>query len=126
MASIAKKNVNVRNAPSTSADILFQAHFGYPVEVQKTKGSWVQIRDWEGNTGWVYYPLINRKVQTVLVVPDRVNIRKGPGLKYKVVEQAEGGMIYKLFEEKGKWVKIGYYLENEEIGWVRSDMVWGE
>jgi uncharacterized protein YgiM (DUF1202 family) len=126
MASIGKKTVNVRNGPSLNAEILFTTHLGYPVEVKKTKGSWVQIKDWEGNSGWVYYPLVNRNVQTVLVVPEVVNIRKGPGLKYRVVEQAEGGKIYKLFGEKGKWVKIGYYLENEEIGWVRSDLVWGE
>jgi SH3-like domain-containing protein len=126
MASIGKKNVNVRNAPSPNAAVIFQTHLGYPVEVKQTKGSWVQIKDWDDNIGWVYYPLLNRNVQTVLVIPDLVNIRQGPGLKYRVVEQAEGGKIYKLLEEKGQWVKIGYYLENEEVGWVRSDMVWGE
>lgn len=126
MASVGKNNVNVRNAPSLQADVLYQLHLGYPVEVRKTKGSWVKIKDWDDNTGWVYRPLINRKVHTALVIPEVVNIRKGPGLKYGVVEQAEGGEIYKIFKEKGDWLKIGYYLENQAIGWVRSDMVWGK
>ena len=126
MASIRKDNVNVRNAPSLQADILYKIHFGFPVEVQQTKGSWVQIKDWDGNSGWVYQPLINKKVQTALVLPDSVNIRKGPGLKYGVVSKAAGGEIYKIFGEKGSWVRIGYYLENQPVGWVRNDLVWGE
>ncbi|MBI4643179.1 MAG: SH3 domain-containing protein [Deltaproteobacteria bacterium] len=126
MASIAKENVNVRSAPNLQADVVFQVHFGYPVEIKQTKGSWVQIEDWDDNTGWVYRPLINRKVQTALVIPDRVNIRKGPGLKYPVVDYASSGEIYKIFTEKGNWIKIGYYQENSEVGWVRSDLVWGE
>ena len=126
MASIGKENVNVRSAPNLRADVLFQIHFGYPVEVEKTKGSWVRIKDWDNKTGWVYRPLINQKVQTALIIPERVNIRKGPGLQYGIVNHGESGEVYKIFGEKGNWVKIGYYLENEVIGWVRSDMVWGE
>jgi len=126
MASIGKEDVNVRNAPSLDAKVLFQVPFGYPVEVTQTKDTWVEIKDYENDTGWVYQPLINRKVQTVLVLEDRVNVRQGPGLNYKVVDQVKHGNIYKLFEEKGQWVKIGFYLENKEIGWVRNDLVWGE
>ena len=126
MASIGKDNVNVRSGPSLKANVLFKIHFGFPVEVQKTKGSWVQIKDWDGQIGWVYRPLINKKVQTAMVLPDKVNIRKGPGLRYRVVSRAEGGEIYKVFAEKGSWVRIGYYLENQPVGWVRNDLVWGE
>ena len=39
--------------------------------------------------------------------------------------QASKGEIYKIFDEKGQWVKVGYYLENEVIGWIREDLVWG-
>lgn len=126
MASVGKNNVNVRRAPSRQADVIFKIHLGFPVEVQQAKGSWVQIKDWDGNLGWVYRPLINKKVQTALVLPDIANIRKGPGLKYQVVNHAEGGEIYKIFGEKGNWVRIGYYLENQPVGWVRNDLVWGE
>ncbi len=126
MASIGKEKVNVRSAPNLEAEVLFQAHLGYPVELSKTKGSWVQIKDWQENVGWIYRPLVNQKVRTAVVLPDRVNIRKGPGLKHQVVTQAKGGEVYKILEENKSWVRIGYYLENEEVGWIRKDMVWGE
>lgn len=126
MASIGKEKVNVRSAPNHEAEVLFQAHLGYPVELSKTKGNWVQIKDWQENVGWIFRPLVNQKVRTAVVLPDRVNIRKGPGLKYQVTTQAKGGEVYKILEENKSWVRIGYYLENEEVGWIRKDMVWGE
>lgn len=125
-ASIGKSKVNVRSKPSLKSEVLFQAHLGYPVEVEKTKGKWVQIRDWQDNVGWVYRPLVNKKIHTAVVLPEKVNIRKGPGLRYRVVGQAESGEVYKIFQEKRGWVRVGYYLENQVIGWIRNDLVWGE
>ena len=125
-ASIDKDKVNVRSTPSLKADVLFQAHLGYPVELKKTQGEWVQIEDWQGNVGWVYKPLINQKIHTAVVVPDKVNVRKGPSLKYPVVAKAESGEVYKVFKKKNGWVQVGYYLENQKVGWIRKDMVWGE
>jgi uncharacterized protein YgiM (DUF1202 family) len=86
----------------------------------------VQVKDWQDNVGWVYRPLLNKKVQTAVVVPEKVNVREGPGLGYSVVSQAECGEVYKIFKEKKGWVKIGYYVENQELGWIRKDLVWGE
>jgi hypothetical protein len=40
--------------------------------------------------------------------------------------QVSKGEIYKIFDEKAEWVKVGYYLENEVIGWIREDLVWGD
>jgi len=125
-ASIKKDKVNVRSAPSLKSDVLFQAHLGYPVEIAQTKGRWVKIKDWQDNVGWVYRPLISQKVKTAVIKPELVNIRKGPGLKYGVVGQAESGEVYKVFKKKNGWVKVGYYLENQQVGWVRHDLVWGE
>jgi len=125
-ASIKKDKVNVRSAPRLKSDVLFQAHLGYPVEVATTKGKWAKIKDWQGNVGWVYRPLISRKVHTAVIMPERVNIRKGPGLRYGVVAQAECGEVYKVFKKKNGWVKVGYYLENQQVGWIRHDLVWGE
>jgi uncharacterized protein YgiM (DUF1202 family) len=125
-ASIGQEKVNVRKSPNLKAEVLFQAHLGYPVELEKTKGDWVQIKDWQDKVGWVYRPLINKNVQTAVIVPERVNVRKGPGLSYSVVSQAECGEVYKIFKEQKGWVKIGYYVENQELGWIRKDLVWGE
>jgi SH3-like domain-containing protein len=125
MQSIGKDRVNVRSKPNINSKVVFEALLGYPIQIEKQKNNWVYFTDWENNTGWVYKPLVSR-TQTALVLVEDANIRKGPSLRRPVVRQASKGEIYKIFDEKGEWVKVGYYLENEVIGWIRQDLVWGD
>ncbi len=125
MKSIAKDRVNVRSNPNLNSAVVFQAFLGYPMEVEKLQKNWAYCTDWKDNSGWVYKPLLSN-IQTAVVLVDNANIRKGPSLRRPVVQRASKGEIYKVFAERGKWVKVGYYLENEEIGWIRQDLVWGE
>jgi SH3-like domain-containing protein len=124
MASIGKDRVNVRSKPNLSSEVLFQASLGYPVEIEKQQDIWVYFTDWKHHAGWVNKGLIS-KTRTAVIM-DEANIRRGPGLNQPVVTKASQGEIYKIFAEKGDWVKIGYYLENEAVGWVRQDLVWGD
>lgn len=125
MKSIGKDQVNVRSKPDLSSEILFEASLGYPIEIGKQQDNWVYFTDWKNNSGWVYKPLVSG-TQTAVILVDQANVRKGPSLRKPVVMKASQGEIYKIFGEKGNWVEIGYYLENEVIGWVRQDMVWGD
>jgi uncharacterized protein YgiM (DUF1202 family) len=125
MSSIGKDRVNLRAQPNLQSEVLLQAGLGYPVEIERQQNNWVYCHDWKDNAGWVYKPLLS-DIQTAVITVDNANIRKGPSLKKPVVMQASKGEIYKVFQEQGQWVKIGYYLENEVIGWVRHDLVWGD
>jgi len=125
MKSIGKKRANVRAKPNLKSDVLFQVFQGDPIKVAKQRDDWVYVTDYKHNTGWVYKPLVSN-TRTVVVLVDNANIRKGPGSKGPVVGKGSEGEIYKLFAEKGRWVKVGYYWENKVIGWIRDDLVWGE
>jgi SH3-like domain-containing protein len=125
MQSIGKDRVNVRSKPDLNSEIIFETSLGYKIQIEKQKNNWVYFTDWKNNTGWVYQPLVSR-TQTALIAVEEANIRKGPSVRKPVVKQASRGEIYKIFDEKGEWVKVGYYLENEVIGWIRQDLVWGD
>jgi N-acetylmuramoyl-L-alanine amidase len=125
MQSIGKDRVNVRSKPNMNSEVVFETFLGYPIQVEKQQKNWVYFTDWKNGAGWVYQPLVSR-TQTALVLVPEANIRKGPNLRTPVVKQASKGEIYKIFDEKGEWVKVGYYLENEVIGWIRQDLVWGD
>jgi SH3-like domain-containing protein len=125
MKSIGKDRVNVRSKPNLGSAVVFQAYLGYPIEIEKQQKNWVYFTDWKNNCGWVYKPMVSA-TQTAVIIVDNANIRKGPSLKKPVVTKASQGEIYKIFGAKGDWVKIGYYLENEVVGWVRQDLVWGD
>ncbi|HZK13234.1 MAG TPA: SH3 domain-containing protein [Desulfobaccales bacterium] len=125
MQSIRKDSVNVRSNPNMKSEVVFETLLGYPIQIEKRQNNWVYFTDWKKRAGRVYQPLVSR-TQTALIVVEDANIRKGPSLRRPAVKQASKGEIYKIFDEKGEWVKVGYYLENEVIGWIRQDLVWGE
>lgn len=125
MQSIGKDQVNVRSGPSINHSVVFQAPLGYPVEIKKQEGPWVLIQDWEGDSGWVSKPFISR-TQTAVVSVVSANVRRSPGVQHAVVKQVHRGEIYKILEKKGCWVKIGYYLEREQVGWIRQDLIFGD
>jgi SH3-like domain-containing protein len=125
MQSIRKNLVNVRSKPKLNSEVVFQASLGYPVQIEKQKSNWVYCTDYKSQAGWIYKPLLS-KTQTAVILVEDANIRKGPSLRRPVVLQASKGEIYKIFDEKGQWIKVGYYQENEVIGWIRQDLVWGD
>lgn len=125
MQSIGKDQVNIRSKPDLNSEVLLKVPLGYPIKVEKEENNWVYFSDWENHNGWVFKPLVSR-IQCAVIMVDHANIRKGPNLNTPVVMEASRGNIFKIFGEKGDWVNVGYYQENEKIGWIRDDLVWGE
>lgn len=123
--SIGRDQVNIRSGPSLTSGIAFHAPLGYPVKIEKEKGKWAFFRDWENNTGWVYKPLIC-DIETAVILVESANVRSSAGKKYAVVAKAKRGQIYKVLARNGNWVHLGYYFGGEAVGWVRSDLVFGE
>lgn len=123
--SIGRDQVNIRSGPSLKSSISFHAPLGYPIKIEKEKGKWVFFRDWENNTGWVYKPLVS-DVETAVVLVESANLRSSAGKKYRVVAKAKRGEIYKVLARNGRWVHLGYFFGGEAVGWVRSDLVFGD
>jgi uncharacterized protein YgiM (DUF1202 family) len=122
--SIARDEVNVRAKPSNKAEVLYKASRGYPVLVKKRQKNWLYVEDWHGKKGWVHAKLVS-PIATTVVEVDEANIRKGPSQKKASIATAKQGEIYKVLAEQHDWVKIGYYFENEPVGWIHDDLVWG-
>ncbi len=122
---IGKDQVNIRSGPNLKSEVIFRAPLAYPIEIKKEEGEWVFFRDWENNTGWVYKPLIS-DARTAIVVAKNANIRSLPGKEHKIAAKAGRGEIYKVLGVKNNWVELGYYYGNDSLGWIRSDLVFGE
>lgn len=123
--SVAKDQINVRSGPGLQHAVTFQAPFGYPVQILETRGDWVNFVDWEGSKGWIHKKFIC-DIRTVVVLKENVNVRAEPDTRHGVVLQVQRGQVYKVAAEKGDWIKIAYYQDDQEIGWIRHDMVFGE
>ncbi len=123
--SIAKDQVNIRSKPSLSSEIIFTAPLGYPIKIEQEANNWSFFHDWQNNRGWVYKPLVS-DIETAVVVVDKANIRNASNTRSQVVSTAEQGEIYKILAKKGDWVRLGYYHGGAEVGWIHSDLVFGE
>ena len=79
--SVARGQVNLRSGPGTHHQADWLLTKGYPLLVLQRKGAWLQVRDVDGDRGWVYRSLTNR-VPHHVVKAERANLRKGPGTQH--------------------------------------------
>ncbi|MEW6426741.1 MAG: SH3 domain-containing protein [Thermodesulfobacteriota bacterium] len=120
-ASIAKDGVNIRSGPSTSSEITWEVFQGFPVEVVERKGDWANTRDFEGDTGWIYAPLLSER-RTVIVKVASGNLRVGPGTNYEVVVTVKYGVVFTPLERDGDWIKVQH--ADSTAGWIHKSLVW--
>ena len=97
MISVAGEKVNLRTGPGTKYSVLWEYGKGYPVRILETRGSWYKVVDFENDSGWVYRKLMARRPH-MIVKKKRINIRSGPGSKYKLIGKANYGLVFKTLE----------------------------
>ena len=122
IVSVKGSVVNTRAGPGTHTEVLWELQRGYPLQVLKRRGSWVQVRDFENDRGWVARSLIGGAPHRV--VKSRVaNIRKGPGTKHALVGQALYGELLRTRAKRGGWVRIE--RGDGQTGWIAKRLLWG-
>jgi SH3-like domain-containing protein len=122
MVSVAKEVINMRTGPSTRYKTQWQLGKGYPLMVVAHKGKWLKVKDFENDVGWVYGSLTSRKPHMV-IKKAVVNIRSGPGTKYRIITQAKYGVVMKTLKQTKGWVKVRH--ASGTSGWMARPMLWG-
>ena len=122
MVSIKGESVNMRSGPGENYSVLWELGRGFPLKIVGTKGSWTKVEDFEGDTGWIYSKLVNRRAH-LIVKKKRINVRSGPSSSYRLVGKANYGVVFKTVKNSKGWAKVKH--ENGLTGWVRRDLLWG-
>jgi len=120
---VAVNKANVRSGPGTNHEILWSAGKYYPLDIINKSGDWYQVRDFEGDTGWVYRSLL-KKIPAVIVKGTMVNVREGPGTDFRVLFQAEKGVSFELLKREKKWLRVRH--ADGDVGWIHKSLVWGD
>ena len=127
MLSVARDNVNMRTGPGTKYKIKWKLSKGFPLKVLKRKGNWYRVRDFEGDIGWIHKSVVNRQAHMIVKVHrgknKKINIRSGPGTKYRIVGKAYYGVVFKTLKKQKGWVKVKH--EKGVQGWVKRTLLWG-
>lgn len=122
MVSVQGSTLNMREGPGTNTAVLWELKRGYPLQITGRKGSWVRVRDFEGDTGWVARSLTGSTPHHV--VKSRVaNLRAGPGTQHRIVGRLEYGELLRTREKRADWVRV----ERSEgvSGWIAKQLLWG-
>lgn len=120
--SVAVDKANVRSGPGKKYEVLWSVGKYFPVDIVKTSGDWRQVRDYEGDVGWIHHSLL-KETSSVIVKGSLVNVREGPGTDAKVLFQAESGVSFKVEEKKDEWLRVKHV--DGDAGWIHESLVWG-
>lgn len=120
--SIKGNQVNVRQSPSTQAEVAWELSKGYPMKVTQKRGNWLKVKDFDGELGWVYRPLTHKQAHHIVKAP-KANMRKGPGTQYKKVASFQQYDLLKTLEKKNGWIKG--QASNGQTGWISKKLLWG-
>lgn len=127
MVAVNGEDINMRSGPGAKNEALFKIGDGFPLEIVKTSGEWLQVKDFEGSVGWVLKKNVNNKPHMVVKAnkgnDETINIRVEPNPKSKVVAQAKYGVVFKTAGKKGGWVNVEH--EKGVKGWIESSLLWG-
>ncbi|MEL7544588.1 MAG: SH3 domain-containing protein, partial [Pseudomonadota bacterium] len=140
--SLKSDRVNVRRGPGLQYPIVWVfRRVGMPVEVIREFDNWWQVRDSEGDEGWVFKGLVTRR-RTALVmgwpvkqtataeasapspadrnapIPIRIEADPASG----VVAYVEAGTIAAIQRCDGRWCRV--FIEPYE-GWIAQRRLWG-
>jgi SH3-like domain-containing protein len=122
-ASVIKDGVFVRSGPTTEYRVLRTVHSSYPFLVIGTRGNWTNVRDFMGQEGWVFTPLLG-VINSAIVKVAKANLRSGPGLENMVAGQVEYGTVMPINDTRDSWYMIITPAGVE--GWISRELVWPE
>ncbi len=122
MVSVKGNTLNMRSGPGTNTEVLWELQRGYPLQVVQRKNRWVQVRDFEGDTGWVAASLTGRTPHHIVKV-NNSNLRKGLGTQHRIVGKANYGELLRTKEKRGSWVRVE--RPSGDIGWISKKLLWG-
>ena len=119
--AVAVSVANVRSGPGKNYDILWEIEKYHPLNVIKKSGQWYHFRDFEGDEGWIYKPLV-RNIPSIITKKEDCNIRSGPGTGFEIVFTASKGVPFKVIKRKGNWIHIQH--ADGDQGWIHNTLVW--
>jgi len=112
---------NMRSGPGTEDAVLWQVEQYHPVIVVEKKGNWYKVKDYENDTAWLHNSLLG-KVDTVITVKDKSNVRSKPDTKSSILFTVDKGVPFKVLEKKGTWIKIQH--ADGDVGWIHNSLIW--
>jgi N-acetylmuramoyl-L-alanine amidase len=132
-ATVTASTLYVRDKAGLNGKIVGQVSRGQKFKILEEKDNWLKIEYKPGVTGWAAGWFFEKKTsspspasssvknQTVTVLHNGTNIRKGAGVHTAVVQRASQGDTFKVNSLSGEWYQIT--LANGNAGYIAGWLV---
>lgn len=123
-ASLRANETNVRAGPGQNYPIKFTYKLkGIPMQVISEYDNWNEIKDYEGQSGWVMQSLLTKK-RTLMIrtTNDFVNLYKKNNEKSRVLYRLENNVIGNYLKCVEDWCAMEVA---DKKGWVKANEVFG-
>ena len=121
--SLKNNEVDLRQGPSLEYAIKFIYIKKYlPVEILDKSETWVKIKDFQNNSGWIHISQVSKKKSAINKKNDSI-IYKKPTIFSKPVAKLEIGRLVLIKRCKVEWCKI---TSGGFSGWVYKNSLWGK
>lgn len=120
--SLATGEVNLRTGPGMRYPVkLVVRKSGLPVEIVREFDVWRQVRDIDGDEGWVHKSMLSGR-RSVVVKGQVQTLMRKPAADAKPVAKLEPGVVARLQTCSGIWcqISVGGY-----DGWLKKETIWG-
>jgi SH3-like domain-containing protein len=115
---------NLRAGPGTDHQKSWEVYLYMPFKKVGQDGSWIQVKDMDGDIHWVHDQLVTDEMRCAVVKVNQANVRTGPGTHYakSTLSPVEKNYPFKVIETQDGWVKVQDEVANE--GWVAQPLLW--
>ncbi len=95
---------------------------GLPVEITRTYDQWRQIRDPDGEEGWVHRTLLTGRRGGVILADQPVELRRKPEVAARMTARFEPGVVVRIEECAASWC---HAAAGGFKGWIERKYIWG-
>jgi SH3-like domain-containing protein len=119
--SVSAAEANIRSGAGNNFDVLWKSEKYYPFSVIKKVGDWYQVKDFQGDEGWVHQSLVGN-TPSVITAKDKNILRSEPKPDAKVLFTVGPGIPFKELKRHGKWILVEH--ADGDKGWIYDSTVW--
>jgi SH3-like domain-containing protein len=122
-ASIKSGEANSRKGPGAQYPAInIYQYKGLPVEIIAEFDQWRQIRDIEGDEGWIHMSILSNKRSVIIKTSIEELMYKSDSLRSTVIAKLKPHLVCQLSKCDKSWCKIKC---QDRKGWVSRNSLWG-
>jgi len=120
--TVKAEKANVRTGPGKRYPVRWVfTQPGVPVEIIAEYDNWRQIRDWDGQEGWIHAAMLSRK-RSIIVTGEKRTLYRRPDETSPPVVVLEPGIVAEIEDCDVQWCRVEVQSRR---GWLRRGEFWG-